>query len=65
MRDRSRWLFEPHANVEFGEVKVCSRFAQFLGSNVASALIRLPIDLILWLLTFYLGHRFGGHFFGR
>jgi hypothetical protein len=65
MRDRSRWLFEPYVNAEFGEVNVYSRFTQFLGSNVASALIRLPIDLILWLLAFYLGHRFGGSFFGR
>ncbi len=60
-----RWrLFEPHANLEFGKVKVYSRFTQFIGSNIASAIIRLPVDLMFWLLVFYLGHRFGARFFG-
>jgi hypothetical protein len=61
--DKRRWLFEPHANVEFGKVKVYSRFAQFFGSNIACAVIRLPLDLTVWLLVFYLGHRFGAYLF--
>lgn len=57
------WLFEPHANVEFGELKVCNRFSHFLASNIASAVIRLPLDLVIWVILFYLGHRIGGAFF--
>jgi hypothetical protein len=64
MKDKRRWLFEPHANLEFGEIKVYSRFWQFLGSNVACAVIRLPLDMIVWTFVFYLGHRFGVMIFG-
>lgn len=64
MIDPGRWLFDPHANVEFGKVKVCSRFVDFLGTNIACGIIRLPIDLMVWFLMFYLGYRFGGLIFG-
>jgi hypothetical protein len=64
MKDQTVWLFQPHRNVEFGKTRAYSRFANFVATNIACGIIRLPVDLSIWLAVFYLGHRFGGLIFG-
>jgi hypothetical protein len=65
-RDEPRkWLFAPHRNTLYGETRVYSRFEGFVGDMIAGSVIRLPFDLLLWAVIFYLGHLFGATFLGR
>jgi hypothetical protein len=51
--------FIPHVNIEFGEVKIYSPAVKFLTSLIAISIMRLPLDILIWIFIFYIGYILG------
>lgn len=54
----AEYLFRPHVNIEFGKARTCCHLTHFLGSFIASSVVRLPIDIAIWTAAAYLGGRY-------